>query len=289
MGKDEQAWTVGIFGKAAHPEVADVARRLGRLALAGGRRVLVESSLEAAIEGAESLGPEEVALRADLAVVLGGDGTMIRVVRMLDDREVPVFGVNLGFLGYLTNFTVDEAEEQFGYVLHQQYLTERRARLSAALVRGAETVASAKVLNDVVVNVSGISRIIEIRTLIDGSYVTTYRADGLIVSTPTGSTAYSLSAGGPILTPGVPALVVAPICPHTLTMRPLVVRGDASITLEIARITEPVLVTFDGQQAEEVVAGDRLSIERAAGEVILVKPPRDYFQILRAKLKWGQR
>jgi NAD+ kinase len=201
---------------------------------------------------------------------------------------VPVFGVNLGFLGYLTNFTEDEAEEQFKKVLIGQYETESRVRLRADLVRNGDVKTTAKVFNDVVVNASGISRIIEIRAEIDGAYVTTYRADGLIVSTPTGSTAYSLSAGGPILLPGTPALVVAPICPHNLTMRPLVIQDESKISLRVEKMTESVLATFDGQQAEKIEPGDRLDIERAEGRVLLVKPPRDYYQILRAKLKWGQ-
>jgi NAD+ kinase len=160
--------------------------------------------------------------------------------------------------------------------------------LKADLVRNGGVKTTAKVFNDVVVNASGISRIIEIRAEIDGAYVTTYRADGLIVSTPTGSTAYSLSAGGPILLPGTPALVVAPICPHTLTMRPLVIQDESKISLRVEKMTESVLATFDGQQAEKIEPGDRLDIERAEGRVLLVKPPRDYYQILRAKLKWGQ-
>jgi NAD+ kinase len=281
--------TVGFFGKAAHPEVEAVVCSLGELALEAEWTVMLESALDGLVEDSLTLEAEEVARQADLAVVLGGDGTMIRAVRMLDDRDVPVFGVNLGFLGYLANFTVEEAAEQFRYVLLGQYLTEKRVRLKASLLRGNVPVVRAKVINDVVVNATGISRIIEIRVEIDGSHVTTYRADGLIVSTPTGSTAYSLSAGGPILAPGTRALVVTPISPHTLTMRPLVVQDDSRIILWVERSTETVLATFDGQQAEPIQTGDRLEIERASGQVLLVRPPRDYFQILRAKLKWGQR
>jgi len=280
---------VGFFGKQAHPDVEAIARRLIRLAVKAGWEVLVEPGLSLDTDAGESLTARQVAQRSDLAVVLGGDGTMIRVVGLLDEREVPVFGINLGFLGYLTNFTEDEADDQFKKVLVGQYEIESRVRLKAELMRNGEVKKTAKVFNDVVVNVSGISRIIEIRAEIDGAYVTTYRADGLIVSTPTGSTAYSLSAGGPILMPGTRSLVVAPICPHTLTMRPLVIQDDSRISLRVEKVTESVLVTFDGQQAEKIEPGDRLEIERAEGRVQLVKPPRDHYQILRAKLKWGQR
>jgi NAD+ kinase len=280
---------VGFFGKQAHPDVEAIARRLIKLAVKAGWDVLVEPGLSLDTDAEKPLTARQVAQKSDLAVVLGGDGTMIRVVGLLDEREVPVFGINLGFLGYLTNFTEDEADGEFKKVLVGQYETESRVRLKADLLRNGDVLKSAKVINDVVVNVSGISRIIEIRAEVDGAYVTTYRADGLIVSTPTGSTAYSLSAGGPILMPGTRSLVVAPICPHTLTMRPLVIQDDSKISLQVDKMTESVLVTFDGQQAEKIEAGDRLEIERAPGRVKLVKPPRDHYQILRAKLKWGQR
>ncbi len=279
---------VGFFSKQTHPDVEAVARRLVGLAVKAGWEVLVEEHLALDTDTGERLAARELAQKCDLAVVLGGDGTMIRVVGLLDTRQVPVFGVNLGFLGYLTNFTEDEAEGEFKKVLVGEYQTESRVRLKADLLRNGELKHSGKVLNDVVLNVCGISRIIEIHAEIDGAYVTTYRADGLIVSTPTGSTAYSLSAGGPIVLPGTPALVVAPICPHTLTMRPLVIQDGSRISLRVDQTTESALVTFDGQQAEKIEPGDRLEIRQAEGRVLLVKPPRDYYQILRAKLKWGQ-
>jgi len=280
--------TVGLFGKRKHPEIERVARRLVDLATRAGWDVVAEKTLADGLEGVAVEDEKRVVGRSELVVVLGGDGTMIRVVRLLDDRNVPVFGVNLGFLGYLTEFTVDDVAEQFAGVLEGDYETYGRVRLKADLIRDGKTVASAKVLNDVVVNVAGISRIIEIKTEIDGCEITTYRADGLIVSTPTGSTAYSLSAGGPIVVPGVEATLVTPICPHTLTMRPLVVQAESRIELQVVSVTESVQATFDGQEVAQVLAGDRLKIERARGKVLMVKPPRGYFQILRAKLKWGQ-
>jgi NAD+ kinase len=280
---------VGIFGKANHPDITAVARALAMLSRQAGWEVVIESSLaEGNIEEARYLSSAEVANKADLVVVLGGDGTMIRAIRMLDERQVPVFGVNLGFLGYLTEFTIEEAKDQFALVLQGKYTTEPRVRLHADLIRDGKSLLQAKVLNDVVVNASGISRIIEIYTEIDDVYVTTYRADGLIVSTPTGSTAYSLSAGGPIVRPGTRALVVSPICPHMLTMRPLVVKDDSKITLRVEHNRESVHVTFDGQEARQLEKGDLLQISKASSNVMLIKPPKDYFQILTKKLKWGQ-
>ena len=280
---------VGFFGKQAHPDVEAIARRLIKLADKAGWEVLIEPGLNLDTDTPEPLTAKQVAQKSDLAVVLGGGrdddpgGGAAGREGSSGVRGQP------GVSGYLTNFTEDEADDQFKKVLVGQYETESRVRLKADLVRDGEVKKSAKVLNDVVVNVSGISRIIEIRAEIDGAYLTTYRADGLIVSTPTGSTAYSLSAGGPILVPGTRSLVVAPICPHTLTMRPLVIQDESKISLQVEKMTESVLVTFDGQQAEKIGPGDRLEIELAPGRVQLVKPPRDHYQILRAKLKWGQR
>ncbi len=276
---------VGIFGKQKHPDVEALARDLSRLAKAAGWEVWAETSLETDLV----MPPADLAARADLVVVLGGDGTLIRVVRLLDDRHVPIFGVNLGFMGYLTEFTVEEAAEQFARVLGGGAKTAERVRLQADLIRDGQELVSAKVLNDVVVSVFGMSRIIEISIEIDGAHVTTCRADGLIVSSPTGSTAYSLSAGGPIVAPGVPAILITPICPHTLTMRPLVVSAESQIRLWVERNPGSVQATFDGQEVEKMQAGDVLQIGRAPGRVLLVQPPRDYFQLLRAKLKWGQR
>jgi NAD+ kinase len=280
---------VGLFGKAAHPDVQRVARSLTHLSRDAGHQILVESDWGASIEGAIAASSEEVASRADLAVVLGGDGTMIRAVRLLDEREIPIFGVNLGSLGFLTEFTVDEAVEQFARVMNGDFQTAPRMRLQAELVRQDRTVFCTRILNDVVVNRGVISRIIDIRTEIDGTYVTTFRADGLIVSTPTGSTAYAMAAGGPILMPETEALVVAPICPHMLTMRPLVIRSDSKVHLKIETSDPSIFVTFDGQHSEEIQSGDGLEIRRAPGSVLLVKPPRDHYQILRTRLKWGQR
>ncbi len=279
---------VGFFCKAAHPEVGDIARRLGTIARSAGWSVLVEESLAGTIDQAQVSPSKEVAERSDLVVVLGGDGTMIRVIHTLDDRQVPVFGVNLGFLGYLTNFTVDEAEDHFQAVMAGDFETEKRTRLLARLQQKGREPLVVKVINDVVINVSGISRIIEIHTEIDETYLTTFRADGLIVSTPTGSTAYSLSAGGPIVVPWTQAVIITPICPHTLTMRPLVLQEDSVVKLKVKATQDVVMATFDGQQAAPMDAGATLSIQRSGGRVLLVKPPRDYFQILRAKLKWGQ-
>lgn len=282
--------TVGIFGKQGSQRVQEMARILAKQALAAGWQVMAEHQVttEPTVAGVTAAAPAAVAAAAELAVVLGGDGTLIRVVRLLDERTVPVFGVHMGALGYLTEFTVDEAPAELARVLAGDVRTEKRNRLRVRLLRQGRSQHQARVLNDVVVNISGMSRIIEIRAFLGGERITTYRADGLIVATPTGSTAYSLSAGGPILMPQVPAVVLTPICPHTLTMRPLVLPDNVEITLEVIRGADGVQATFDGQEGLPLESGDRLLVDRSPGQVELVCPPRNTFQILRTKLKWGQ-
>lgn len=281
--------TVGIFGKLAHPEVPRLAGELAAQALRAGREVLLEEPLCATSAGARALPSFEVARLCDLAVVLGGDGTLIRVVRLLDERAVPVFGVNLGSLGFLTGFAATEAVACLGEVLAGRFRTSQRLRLQADVARADGGRKTFRVLNDVVVNKSSISRIIDIEARIDGAPLTVFCADGLIVATPTGSTAYSMAAGGPILAPDCRALALTPICPHMLTMRPLVVPEESRIELEVRGAVEDIVATFDGQQAEPFGPGDRLEIRAAPGRVALVEPPRSHFEILRTRLRWGER
>ena len=279
---------LGILGKTKHPDIEQAVSSVLRPAKAAGCRVLVEKGLANLAPDADALSPEEVAAQAECLVVLGGDGTLIRALRLLDERQVPIFGINLGYLGFLTPFTVDEAEAEFTRVLRGDFETDDRMRLQVDVLRGDKRLSRQRVFNDLVVSSAEISRITTVRAHIDGSFVTAYRADGLIVATPSGSTAYAMAAGGPIVMPNSRALVLAPICPHTLTMRPLVVHGDSRIRLELDEDGPPMVATFDGQHVVEMACGDRLEIEQAPGRVLLVRPPRDQFQLLRSKLKWGQ-
>ncbi len=275
-----------ILGNPKHPQARAMAERLAGVCRAAGWDAWVEKDLTAPGPTGEIT---EALDRCQLVVVLGGDGTFIRAVRLLDRREVPLFGVNLGQLGYLTEFTVDEAAPELERVLAGNFRTQRRSRLRVRLLRGRECPLDCLVLNDVVVNSVGMSRIIEMGARVDGNPVTTYRADGLIVATPTGSTAYSLSAGGPILMPQMQAMLLTPICPHTLTMRPLVLPAAAKIELSVARHSDGVQATLDGQRSEAILPGDIILVEQAAEGVLLVEPRRDTFQILHAKLRWGER
>jgi NAD+ kinase len=214
---------------------------------------------------------------------------MIATARLLDNRSVPVVGINYGTLGYLTEVRVEEMTDALDAILAGDYRLDRRLMLAAELWRGEERLMRHRVLNDVVVSKSALARIIEIETRLDTQFVNLFRADGLIVSTPTGSTAYNLSAGGPIIYPSMSAVVITPICPHTLSNRPLVVPDAAEIEVTLRTPKEEVALTLDGQVGFRLEAGDRVRITKSRTTFNLVQPlNRNYFEVLRGKLKWGR-
>ena len=231
----------------------------------------------------------ELAKRVDLMLVLGGDGTMIATARMIGDTEVPVIGVNYGGLGYLAEFRIEELFTALDSILAGDYKLQKREMLAIELRRGEDLVTKSRVLNDVVMNKSALARIIEIETYLNGQFVNSFRADGLIVSTPTGSTAYNLSAGGPIVFPSMNAIVITPICPFTLSNRPIVVPDDSIIEVRLMTEKEDVALTLDGQVGFPLQAGDRVVIRKSQTNFNLVQPKnRNYFDLLRDKLRWGR-
>lgn len=237
----------------------------------------------------ESFPPDQLAANVDLMIVLGGDGTMIATARMLGDCEVPVLGVNYGGLGYLAEFRVEELYTALESILASNYRVDTRVMLAVELLRGAEEVTRNRVLNDVVINKSALARIIEIEAYLNGQFVNSFRADGLIVSTPTGSTAYNLSAGGPVIYPSMNAVVITPICPFTLSNRPIVVPDDAEIELYLKTEEEEVALTLDGQVGFPLQCQDRVRIKKSKATFKLVQPMnRNYFEVLRDKLRWGR-
>lgn len=237
----------------------------------------------------EALDHEELAGSVDLMLVLGGDGTMIATARMLGDTEVPVLGVNYGGLGYLAEFRVEELYTALESILDGNYRIDTRVMLRVELMRGDKEVTRTRVLNDVVINKSALARIIEIETNLNQQFVNSFRADGLIVSTPTGSTAYNLSAGGPVIYPSMNAVVITPICPFTLSNRPLVVPDDAVIELCLKTPKEDVALTLDGQVGLPLEVEDRVIIRKSRTTFQLVQPMnRNYFEVLRDKLRWGR-
>ena len=225
-----------------------------------------------------------------LLVVLGGDGTLLGVARSLTDRPVPVLGVNLGKLGFLTETALGDLEAVLASVLDGHFEVEERMMLQVQVLRGRKAIATSTLLNDVVINKSALARILEMDVRIDGQFVAIYHADGLIVATPTGSTAYSLSAGGPIVLPGMKAFCITPICPHALTNRPLVVPDSVTIQVTLESESPDVYCTMDGQIGLPLKAGDRLKVRRSGTTLPLIVPqPRNFFDVLRKKLRWGAR
>ncbi len=226
----------------------------------------------------------------ELIVVLGGDGTLLSAARLIGEHNVPILGVNLGSLGFLTEITLEEMYESLKHVLRNEFSTMPRLLLTASLCREEERLTEYSALNDVVINKSALARIIDLHTCINGQSVTTYKADGLIVATPTGSTAYNLAAGGPIVHPDMRALIMTPICPHTLTNRPIVVPDDSEIRIVLGSKNEDVFLTLDGQVGLALRYRDEVRIRKAEHMIRLVRPAeRNYFEVLRTKLKWGER
>jgi NAD+ kinase len=273
-----------LVGKRDSPRADAAVRRIARFLAS--RRVTVLS--DAATARAVGARPVRDLEGVGLCVVVGGDGTLLAAARQLAGRPVPIFGVNLGGLGFMAETGPSHAVARLKQVLQGRHEVGHRMTLEATLVRGRRTRLTQAALNDVVIAKSAIARMIDLKVTIDRNVVTTYRADGLIVSTPTGSTAYSLSAGGPIIHPEMDALVISPICPHTLTMRPLVVPATAQVELTLGSDGSRVYLTIDGQVGQLLESGDRVRVRRGPSEVLMVRSRRlNYFDVLRRKLRWG--
>ncbi len=282
---------IGIAAKPNKPEAAPVLKNLVTWLRARGCSVLLDQEAAAICpEAGVGLPRAEVVAGADLVIVLGGDGTLLSVARLIGAREVPILGVNLGGLGFLTEVTLDELIPTLEAVLRDQFAVSRRLTLTARVLRGDEVIATFEALNDAVITKTALSRIVDLETHVNGEYVATFRADGLIVSSPTGSTAYCLSAGGPIIYPTLPALVIIPICPHTLTNRPLVVPDSAVVEIIQGSDGEDVHLTVDGQVGVGLRYRDVVALQRSNRTIALIKSSKlNYFELLRTKLKWGER
>ena len=281
---------LGIITKPGEPRATALAGDIAEWARQHGLSLLVNDSLTEIPAGASAASLGEMAERSDLLIVLGGDGTMIGAARLVAGRGTPVLGVNLGSLGYLTEFAVEDVLPTLEEVSRGNFEVDCRMMLEWRVRRAGEKVGEGTALNDIVVNKSALARIIEIDCSVGNHYVTTYRADGLIVATPTGSTAYNLSAGGPIICPGTEAISICPICPHTLTNRPLLLPDTAEIRLQINTREQEVMLTSDGQTGVPLMAGDRVEVNKSDKTFNTIRPKnKDYFEILRNKLKWSGR
>ncbi|HWX42180.1 MAG TPA: NAD(+)/NADH kinase [Blastocatellia bacterium] len=278
----------GIITKPNEPRAGVVAADIAQWAAAQGITLRVDERLQELPPHSVRATATEIVDCCDFLIVLGGDGTMIATARMVAGRGTPVIGVNLGWLGYLTEFAVGDVIRALECVVRGDFGLDHRTMLDWSLLRAQQEIETGLVLNDVVLNKSALARVIEINCCIGERYVTTYRGDGLIVATPTGSTAYNLSAGGPIIYPETEAICIAPICSHALTNRPIVLPlGKLEITLELIT-REEAMLTSDGQTGVPLAAGDLVKVKKSDKTFNMVRPKdRDYFQILRDKLDWS--
>lgn len=283
--------TVALIGKPRDPLAAEHIVRLGEYLRTRGLSVTIEASCAALVR--EGFAPARtlaaIGQHVDLAVVIGGDGTLLNAARHLAPHEVPIVGVNLGRLGFLVDIAPDAMLEEIGRILDGDRQIERRLLLAAEVMRKGKIVHGARALNDVVVGKGELARMIEFDTFIGGEFVNRTRGDGIVIASPTGSTAYALSASGPIMLPSVPALALVPICPHTLSDRPIVVPSTSTLEIVMTDAQQNAYVTFDGQSTFSLQEQDRIYVRRAEHEVELVHPSsRSHFEVLRIKLGWGE-
>lgn len=281
---------IGIYAKRNHPHAVDLAGEITAWLEARGMEVFPETDLANNLKGVRGYPAKSIPAMVDLIIVLGGDGTLISVARQVGSLNTPILGVNLGSLGFLTEVTLNELYPVLEQVVRGEFTTTSRMMLEAIVRRGKEEISRYQVLNDVVINKGALARIIDMEAWVDENYLTTFKADGLIIATPTGSTAYNLAAGGPIVHPGLHCLVISPICPHTLTNRPIIVSDQAVIRVEVKFQDEDVVFTADGQVGMPLHGGDVVEVRMSGNSTQLVRSPfKDYFQVLRTKLRWGER
>lgn len=280
---------IGIISKPGRREPEEILKELLPRLRMKGHETYVDAEAAARLN-IEGYTRAEISLRTDVVIVLGGDGTMLSVSRLVAEKGIPILGVNLGTMGFITEINQNELYDAVDAMLSDSCVVEERLMLCARIVREGEKIAEYTVLNDVVINKGALARIIDLETVINEVYVTTFKADGLIISTPTGSTAYSLSAGGPILYPALESIVLTPICSHTLTNRPIVLPDYSRIEVTLRTLSEDVYLTLDGQVGFSLRKDDIIKVDKSPFKTRLLMPcARDYFNVLRTKLKWGER
>jgi len=280
---------IGILVKAESPETKALLQELVPWLRARGKDPLLDPATAKLIGETASFIRKDLAGLADMLVVLGGDGTMLAAARLVEDRPIPILGVNTGGLGFLTAVTRDELFKALEQVFANAYAEEERLMLRSRIVRMGTQVAAAAVLNDVALSKGALSHMVQLEISIDGQFVTGLRGDGLIISTPTGSTAYSMAAGGPFLNPAVHALILTPICPHTLTNRPIVIPQETHVAVMLVSKDEGAMVSFDGQAGIALQPRDLIEVRASENKTRLIRfADRTYYDMLRKKLKWGE-
>ena len=279
---------VGFLLKRGTPEAAEVGASLAEDLIQRGSPVVVTEEDARLHPRAAQVVASEFGSAIDLLVVLGGDGTFLRAASLVGDHGVPLLGINLGSLGFMTHYVLAEARAAVEAASNGRLAVEERMRLRVSLRVAGKEVESRSALNEAVITQRSVARLLDLSAELDGSAIATYKADGLILSTPTGSTAYSLAAGGPILTPDLEAIVLTPICPHTLTNRPVVIRADA--TVSVTNLSpSPAGLAVDGEWSGELGPGDGIEVRKARRSLRTFRPPSTFFAILRQKLSWGER
>ncbi len=282
--------TIGIIVKKNRLQALEQVKSIVPLLLREHKTVLIENTIEPFDESLRFCARSQVIAESELLLVFGGDGTLLSVAREPGVESVPILAVNLGGLGFLTETRTQELQGMLGRVCAGDFDIERRMMLDVRLQTGRGEDMRFRVLNDVVINKSALARMIDIETLVNGDYLTTYKSDGLIVCTPTGSTGYFLSAGGPVIYPDLALISLAPICPHTLSQRPIILNDASVITLVLKTPEEDVRLTMDGQVGERLHAGDVVEVRKSAAALQLITSPfRTYFEVLREKFRWGER
>jgi NAD+ kinase len=280
---------IGIIVKTTDKKNAPLVSDIVEWLTSKGVEVVLDSEAAKFIGREGGVSKTKIAEQIDVLLVLGGDGTFISAARLVVKKNVPLLGVNIGGLGFLTEVSVDEAKRVLESVLKGDFVTENRMLLIAHVHRHDERIADYSVMNDVVINKGALARIIQIEMHINGNFVCSYRADGLIISTPMGSTAYSLSAGGPIVHPVLNSIIITPICAHSLTNRPLVVPDDSKIRTVVKETNGEVFLTLDGQVGFSIEKGDVIEVKKSDTQLKVIKSPlRNYYEILRTKLRWGE-
>jgi len=279
---------IGIITKNI-PAARKAAKKLAAWLVARNKKVYIDHETAMALKQ-KGYERTEIPALVDMIIVLGGDGTLLSAARLVADahNDVPIFGVNLGSLGFMAEVSLEELYDNLAKAIAGKLETEDRIMLTASVLREGKSVARYRVLNDAVINKGALARMMELRVLVDDRHLTTLRADGLIVSTPTGSTAYSLAAGGPIIHPTIHCFVVTPICPHTLSNRPIALPDNVVVSVCLTSPSEDVLLTLDGQIGFSLLPNDVVEIKRSRFKMKLIKhPTKSYYEILRTKLKWG--
>jgi len=278
---------IGLIGKEENPNTVTVTKRIIEKFSSDKTEWLIENQL-AGLVGVNGYNKVEIPKLSDIIIVLGGDGTFLGVARLVGDLETPIVGINLGSLGFLTEIQIEEIDSLLEDIIKGNYTVEDRIRLTVHLHRKEERIAQYNVLNDVVINKGALARIIELETFLNDEKLSTFRADGLIISTPTGSTAYNLAAGGPIVSPKLNCMIITPICPFKLSNRPIVIPDSYKIKTFLHSQKGDVFLTLDGQVGISLMEGDRVEVKKADHSLKFIKPKnKSFFHILRTKLKWG--